>query len=199
MTGICTVEDCAKPKRSSVNLYCEMHYCRLRSMHATRIERHGSPHIVIAPSERNVRRGPDSPGWLSDDIVDYRTVHMRLRRITGSARTMQCADCGERPAVHWSYDHQDPDERVSPEGVPFSIKPEHYQPRCASCHKFYDHAHLRREAVRKALADLVTAAEQAGNVAAAEFARSHLETAWPRFTAPSCDGRWVDAAEVRAA
>ena len=82
----CLVEGCAK--KPSARGYC--------GMHATRIERHGSPHIVIAPSERRVRRGPDSPGWLADDVVDYRTVHMRLRRIIGSARTMQCADCRER-------------------------------------------------------------------------------------------------------
>jgi hypothetical protein len=176
----CLVENC--PKKPSVRGYCKMH--------ASRIERHGSPHIVIAPDQRNVRHGSDNPRWLPDDVVDYRTVHMRLRRTIGSARTMQCADCGDRKAVHWSYDHQDPDERMSPDGVPYSIKAEHYQPRCASCHKFYDHAHLRREAIRKALADLVAAAEQAGSTEAAEFARSHLETEWPRFT----DERPVGAA-----
>jgi hypothetical protein len=185
----CLAEGCSKKPNS--HGYC--------SMHATRIERHGNPHIVIAPSERRVRRGPDSPGWLSDDVVDYRTVHMRLRRIIGSARTMQCVDCGKRKAVHWSYDHQDPDERMTPEGVPFSIKPSHYQPRCASCHKFFDHAYLRREAVRKALADLVTNAEQSGNAVAAEFARSYLATEWPRFVGPSCDGRWLDCVPERGA
>jgi hypothetical protein len=179
---ICLAEGCSgKPNNHG--------YC---AKHATRVKRHGSPHIVIAPSERKFRRGPDSPGWLSDDVVDYRTVHMRMRRIIGSARTMPCADCHGRSAVHWSYDHQDPDERTSPEGVPYSIKPEHYQPRCGSCHKVYDHAQARRQTVRKALADLVTAAEESGNAAAAEFARLHMEAEWPRFSRPLCDGTYAD-------
>lgn len=197
---ICLAEDCSS-KPSSYG------FC---GVHARRIARHGSPYVVIPPAERKMRRGSDNPRWLSDDVVDYRTIHQRLKRIIGSARTMQCADCGERPAVHWSYDHQDPDERTSPDGVPYSIKPNYYQPRCASCHKFYDHAHLRREAVRKALAGLVSAAEEAGDVAAAEFARSHLETEWPRFTVhseadsgatrwPQCDGSYADEPLERAA
>jgi hypothetical protein len=178
----CLVGDCTRKPNS--HGYC--------GMHATRITRHGSPHTVIAVEDRQFRRGSAASHWLPDDIVDYRTVHMRLRRYIGSARTMQCTDCGERKAVHWSYDHQDPDERMTPDGVPYSIKPEHYQPRCASCHQVYDRAHLRREGIRKALADLVAAAKASGNAAAAEFAQAHLESEWPRFTAPSCDGRWLD-------
>lgn len=196
----CLVEGC--PKKPSAHGYC--------SMHATRIERHGSPHIVIAVEDRRFRRGSAASHWLPDDIVDYRTVHMRLRRYIGSARTMKCADCGDKAAVHWSYDHLDPDERMSPEGVPYSIKPGHYQPRCASCHKLYDHAYLRREAIRHALNQLVSAAEETGNVAAAEFARAHLATQWPQFPAlPAIgwldnvrmpgDGRWADDPSEAAA
>jgi hypothetical protein len=202
---VCLAEGCSRKPNS--HGYC--------GMHATRIKRHGDPHIVIAVEDRQFLRGSAAPRWLPDDVVDYRTIHMRLRHFIGSARTMQCADCGERPAVHWSYDHQDPDERMTPDGVPYSIRPDHYQPRCASCHKFYDHAHLRREAVRKALAGLVAAAEEAGNIAAAEFARAHLETEWPRFREgvlvhleddrggmrkfPSCSGQWLDYMPERGA
>lgn len=172
--NICAAEDgCADPSHSRNAKYCKKH--------DTRFRRHGDPLVVIAPDERRKLLGSANPRWLADDAVDYRTVHLRLKHRLGPARNHECADCGANKAVHWSYDHQDPDERVSPEGVPYSINLEHYQPRCASCHKFYDHAHLRREAVRKALSDLVAAAERVGNTAAAEFARSHLETEWPRF------------------
>ena len=35
-------------------------------------------------------------------------------------------------------DGQDPGELVSPKGYSYSAKPEHYQPRCATCHGRYD-------------------------------------------------------------
>lgn len=72
----------------------------------------------------------------------YSAVHERLRTTLGPARQYQCVDCG-RQAAQWSYDHDDPDELVAPEGeygagLAYSPKLEHYLPRCVPCHKRYD-------------------------------------------------------------
>lgn len=207
----CTAHGCSSPTRSRYADYCETHYYRLRrngsleagpwhargecaidgcekpeaqmsmcEMHHTRQIRHGDPHKVVPFGERRLRRGADHPMWISDEALDYRTCHRRLRHLRGSASQYPCASC-DHMAVHWSYDHLDPDERTRPDGVPFSISPDHYQPRCASCHKILDHAFLRREAIRRALAEAASVAELTGNLAAAEFVRLHLATAWPQF------------------
>lgn len=77
---------------------------------------------------------------LSSD-VDYTAVHSRLRSRRGSASKHECVNCGAR-AQHWSYDHEDPDERISRAprtlGIAFSLHMDHYQPRCVPCHKRYD-------------------------------------------------------------
>jgi hypothetical protein len=73
-------------------------------------------------------------------IVDpgYNGVHVRLRADIGPAAAHQCVDCGTQ-AHHWSYDHQDPCERVRAEdGLPYSLDPSHYEPRCVPCHKAFD-------------------------------------------------------------
>lgn len=75
------------------------------------------------------------------DAVDYAAAHGRVRRARGPASRYSCVDCG-RNASHWSYDHADPDERHSTaprtEGTAFSLKVDHYEPRCVSCHKLFD-------------------------------------------------------------
>jgi hypothetical protein len=48
---------------------------------------------------------------LSED-VDYTAVHSRIRNYRGSADGYACVECGVT-AKHWSYDHLDPDERIS--------------------------------------------------------------------------------------
>lgn len=71
----------------------------------------------------------------------YEAAHHAVRVAKGSATDYACVDCG-RPAVQWSYDHRDPDERREvPSRTPmvFSLKVEHYEPRCARCHSRYDH------------------------------------------------------------
>lgn len=77
---------------------------------------------------------------LADD-VDYTAAHGRVTRLHGPAKRHACVTCGSS-ALHWSYDHTDPDERLSTSprtlGIAFSLKPEHYQPRCVPCHKRYD-------------------------------------------------------------
>lgn len=77
---------------------------------------------------------------LSDD-VDYTAAHARVRALRGSASQHRCVDCNKQ-ALHWSYDHADPQERTSKApatlGIAFSLSPQHYEPRCVPCHKRFD-------------------------------------------------------------
>lgn len=77
--------------------------------------------------------------------VEYTGAHSRLRVQRGSASQHRCVECGDR-ALHWSYDHADPDERISQAeptaGIAYSLDMDHYQPRCVPCHKRMDLAHL---------------------------------------------------------
>lgn len=119
----CTVPECGEPDKGPHGL-CAKHY--------TRLQRHGSTDVVLkAPPQR----AAESPTWKGDD-VGYRAVHVRLRTERGPAAAHPCVDCYGR-AAHWSYDHADPDEKQSSHGH-YSTDPEHYQPRCVSCHKRFD-------------------------------------------------------------
>lgn len=129
--GICIMEGCGKTD-TGAHGYCKMH--------KTRIERHGDPSISIPPSERKNRALEEHPAWTGDDVT-YRGVHQRVRAIHGSASKHSCVDCGGQ-AKQWSYDHKDPDERLTGP-APHSIHIEHYEPRCISCHKKFDLAYLR--------------------------------------------------------
>ena len=60
-----------------------------------------------------------------------------MRRDQGPASTHTCVDCAA-PAAQWSYDHADPDEMYTPEGYAYSLKGDHYHPRCVPCHKAFD-------------------------------------------------------------
>lgn len=75
------------------------------------------------------------------DEPGYRAAHARVKRVHGPASRHECVECGGR-AAHWSYDHEDPDERYalgySRNPVAYSAKTEHYQARCVPCHKRYD-------------------------------------------------------------
>jgi len=71
----------------------------------------------------------------------YGAAHERVARAQGSAKLHQCVGCGS-PAQHWSYNHDDPDELhatgLSSKPVAYSLKTQHYSPRCVSCHKRFD-------------------------------------------------------------
>lgn len=75
------------------------------------------------------------------DNAGYYAAHDRLRQDQGPASDHACADCGG-PAAEWSYNHDDPDERVQccrrAFGAPFSLNPQHYSPRCVACHRVFD-------------------------------------------------------------
>lgn len=71
------------------------------------------------------------------ETVGYSAAHDRVRSDRGLASDHSCTDCG-RAASHWSYDHTDPDELISSAGLPYSVDPKHYSPRCVPCHKVFD-------------------------------------------------------------
>jgi hypothetical protein len=68
--------------------------------------------------------------------LTYEGVHSRLR-LMGSARDHNCTACN-RQAHEWAYNHQDGDERVSPQGWRYSVNQEYYEPMCVSCHRSFD-------------------------------------------------------------
>ncbi len=109
----CQEAGCNNIPRSTLTPLCEMHYYRIR--------RNGTTEL------RDMRR-PDAK---------YRAAHSRIARDRGKASGYSCVDCGVE-AQHWSYMHTDPDELVSDTGQPYSLDPDHYEPRCASCHMIFD-------------------------------------------------------------
>lgn len=129
---VCRIVGCDNPDEGLAGL-CPKH--------ATRMRRHGDPEAFIAPENRNILRGEKHPGWAGDGIKTYDGLHARLRSTLGPASNRDCVDCGAE-ARHWSYDHCDPDERIGLAGqkyaVAYSVKPEHYHPRCVPCHKRFD-------------------------------------------------------------
>lgn len=165
--GQCSVPECDKLQRSPGVQYCEMHYARMYRtgslevrpvytnqvclaegcerertdigmcyMHAARMRRHGHPDVVVDVADRAYRRGDRNPAWVGDQ-PSYRAAHQRVETARGRASDLDCFDCG-RQAQHWSYDHNDSGELVTPEGHPYSANPDHYSPRCVSCHKLQD-------------------------------------------------------------
>lgn len=123
----CAIEDCDRPHGRRG--WCKLHYERWLS--------NGDPMIVL-PSARDFA-GELSPAWHGDDVT-YSGMHIRLRRVRGVAQGLDCVDCGGQ-AAHWSYDHADPDEvtgTVEGRSVRFSLKTEHYEPRCNRCHTLFD-------------------------------------------------------------
>ncbi len=117
----CQIDGCDSRPRSTTASMCEMHYYRSR--------RHGDPGMVTD------RRKGDA---------GYRAAHGRITRARGRASERQCIDCHAR-AHHWSYRHDDPDELTSPNGQPYSLDPEHYDPRCVPCHATFDGTGAGRE------------------------------------------------------
>lgn len=115
----CVVLDCDGEHHA--NGYCNVHYARLCA--------NGTTNLLPA------RVGELNPGWRGDD-VSYSGVHARLRRNRGPASDYACSLCAA-PAAHWAYDHQDPQEKLSPLG-PYSTDLAHYWPMCTGCHKRFD-------------------------------------------------------------
>lgn len=117
----CTTEGCDAPHYCGG--HCTKHYQRMNKTGSTRSQMRS--------------QGADHHCWRGDEI-SYRTAHERVWNAYGPAASHSCVDCGGG-AEHWSYDHGDPDEKVSPTGQPYSVKVEHYEPRCVRCHVRFDH------------------------------------------------------------
>ena len=79
------------------------------------------------------------------ESAGYTAAHRRMDSDYGKAKTHACVDCGGA-AKDWSYDHEDTDELLayglSVNPIAYSLKPEHYQPRCKSCHTKFDNGHV---------------------------------------------------------
>lgn len=119
---LCEVEGCGQPRRKVT--FCAAHYAQ-RSASGT-----AAPFV-----------------WKWGD-GGYVPSHRRLARVLGRAAERTCVDCGGT-AAHWSYEHNDPAERLDGRGSPYSRKPECYAPRCAKCHRRFDRRH--RQSVMAAI------------------------------------------------
>lgn len=75
------------------------------------------------------------------EVVQYRMAHQRVRIARGPACNHMCR-CGQQ-ADEWAYDHADPNELRSPEGLPYSLDVDRYTPMCRPCHRLFDLAQNR--------------------------------------------------------
>lgn len=152
--GPCRIAGCMTTARSATADLCEAHYYQIRRRDANGehpkrpsrnrcqsedcnrldIGRHGlcAWHYATRP----VITAAVSDTWWGGTNVSYNSVHARVRVTRGKAHTHCCIDCGD-PAKHWSYDYNDPDERVE-NGAPFGFATECYSPRCVPCHAMFD-------------------------------------------------------------
>ena len=124
--GTCSVEGC--DDKHQARGYCDKHYRRLLD--------HGDPDTVGTPGpSRGANVGATNPAWKGDD-AGYMAVHLRLKTLYGPAADHTC-HCGA-PAAQWAYLHNDPAEKVSPDGLPYSTDPARYTAMCAPCHVAFD-------------------------------------------------------------
>lgn len=163
----CMADGCDKPPRSKRSPHCEAHYYRMRrrgtlelvkpqrerrgictvdgcgntdcglhglcDKHYARSVRNGHPLVLRGP---NIMRGPDNPHWTGDDAT-YSALHQRVKKERGRPSQHQCVDCG-RQAQHWSYNHEDPNEKFEEGKGAYSLDIYCYDTRCVSCHKQFD-------------------------------------------------------------
>jgi hypothetical protein len=126
--GVCSDPECQEPYRAKG--FCDMHYQRW--------VKHGDPSVSLCDQSN---RGTDNVG--------YTAAHIRIYQVKGKASQHQCVDCGDR-ADHWSYNHQDPDEKdhlVKGIWIPYSINMDFYEPRCVACHNQFDRDILNNQPV----------------------------------------------------
>lgn len=102
-------------------------------------EEPGTTPDPVAPSDATTDH--DLPAWMPW-VPSYGAIHSRLHARYGPASAHRCAHCGGQ-AEQWSYDHEDPDELVSPEGLPYGVDLARYKPLCCMCHWRFDGAHQR--------------------------------------------------------
>lgn len=169
----CGAPGCDAAPRSTYADYCEKHYMRMRRNGTLEtvaprvpdapciVEGCEVPAFTIKGECRNhslgykrngdyIKRssGPLHPHWRNAEDMTWGAIHQRVRNALGAAKEYDCVDCGES-AAHWSYNHQDPNERFDTVGgqtVPVGTAIEFYEPRCVPCHKRFD---LAKVAERK--------------------------------------------------
>lgn len=124
----CAVDGC--------DLEAVSHYKPLCPKHSMRVTRHGDVNAL----NFHITRGPENPNWAGVD-AGYSALHQRVRNAKGHASDFDCVECG-KPAKHWAYDHQDPEEVWSTTGS-YSFDIEHYISMCVSCHKIMDLKQLK--------------------------------------------------------
>jgi hypothetical protein len=122
VSAACDVDGCGR--QAHAKALCSKHYERWR--------KHGDP-LFVAPILGRPLKG---------DVPGFHAIHKRLLRSRGPASEFDCVDCGGS-AREWSYDGLDPDELIGTAGpgapVAYSLDLEHYEPRCVSCHRRFDH------------------------------------------------------------
>lgn len=131
----CKVDGCNEKHCSKG--YCNTHYRRQLKRGTT------------DPIERTYPLGTEHHNWVK--VPSYPLMHRRIDRKRGVAATHRCVRCGER-ALQWSYDHMDPNELTSLDGLSagcvYSLNIDRYQAMCRSCHAADDSAHRRETGVK---------------------------------------------------
>jgi hypothetical protein len=123
----CSIDECTRP--SSARTWCSMHYSRWVHTGSPLKVR---PKVIPSPGEAH-------PSWQGDQ-VGYTAAHLRVKNLKGPASNHLCIDCAEQ-ASNWSYDHLDPNEKTQTRQgstLAYSANPDHYKPRCLSCHRKFD-------------------------------------------------------------
>jgi len=151
----CAAPGCPYVGRVRLGL-CGMHYQRLKSTgelgppeslrqrgRECSIEGCHEPHKAHGYCPKHLQRwentgdaGGLEPRQGGDDIA-YPSAHSRALAKWGPASEYSCDDC-DLDAYDWSYVHGCPQERVNSKGNPYCPHPEHYVPRCRSCHHWFD-------------------------------------------------------------
>lgn len=119
--GKCSVDDCER------KLYART-YCQL---HDRRVLKGGHPNYV------GTQEWDKNPSWKADGQIGYVAAHDRVASQRGPAHAQRCVECSCQ-ARHWAYQHTDPNELTTPNGIPYSNDPAHYRPLCVPCHKRFD-------------------------------------------------------------
>lgn len=114
--------------------FCECDCGRTRVVSIGELNREGDANTC---GERSVHQRGDDAG--------YGAAHGRVYQDRGKATGHECVDCGEQ-AKQWSYNHNDPNEKTDETlDLKYSLKPDHYSPRCVPCHKIFDLGIIRAD------------------------------------------------------